>query len=83
MRSAECQVAAAEADHFIQAEASDLLRLAGSGLQAPQDSVRLQEDSDQVPVSARLDHGLPAFHLLLHRTEHFHRAALYPAVTSL
>ena len=77
MRSAECQ-AAAVADHFTQAAASAPALLVDSGQAVPQVFAPLPADSDQAPASARLVHGLPVFHLLRHRTGHFHRDPLYP-----
>jgi hypothetical protein len=94
MRSAEWQVAAASvvvvAD-FTQVAASGPLRLvvsgplrwADSGQQALQVFVPLPAGSDQLPASAHLAQGLPAFHPLLQVREHSHRGLFYPATMSL
>lgn len=82
---------AAVAAPFMEVEASGPLhlaafapaRLVGSGQQAQRDSGPLLGDSDQAPASAPSVRGLPAFHLLLHRTAHFHRGLLYPTITCL
>jgi len=79
MRSAECQAAAVVADHFTPAAASGPAHLVDSGQAVLPDFGPLPADSDQAPASARLVRGLPAFHLLRHRTGHFHRGPLYPA----
>jgi hypothetical protein len=82
MRSAECQVAAVVAAHFMGVVASDPLRRAASAQQVLRAFARLQEDLDQVPDSAHLALGPAVFHLLLLR-EHSHRGLLYPATMSL
>jgi len=85
MRSAECQAAAVVADHFTPAAASGPAHLVDSGQAVLPDFGPLPADSDQRPdsdqlrASAHSAHGLPAFHLLRHRTGHFHRGPLYPA----
>jgi len=84
MHSAECQVAAVVAAASIRvALASGPARLLGSDQAVPQDFGLPPADSDQVPASAPLARGLPAFHLLLHRAGPFHRGLLHPAGTSL
>ena len=83
MRNAECQGAAVVGDRFTPAVVSGPLRLVDSGQAVPQDLAQPRADSDQAPASAPLVRGRPVFHLLLHRTGHFHRGLLYPAGMSL
>ena len=83
MRNVECQVAAVVAVFPMAVAVFGPLLLAGSGQQALRDLARPRADSDQVPASARLVRGLPAFHLLLHRTGPSHRGLFHPVGTSL
>jgi hypothetical protein len=84
MRSAECQVAAAVVlVSPVAVAVLDLLPLVDSGQPVLPDLAQSPADSDQVPASAPSVRGLPAFHLLLHRTGHFHRGPLSPTITFL